>query len=83
MTAGFSLGELAALAYAGAGSFAEIFQLVTKRGALMQQAAEEQPTAMVAALKLSAEDVEALRRVRERLSRQFQLPGPGFLLRSR
>lgn len=60
MTAGFSLGELAALAYAGAGSFAEIFQLVTKRGALMQQAAEKQPTAMVAALKLSAEDVEKL-----------------------
>ena len=60
MAAGFSLGELAALAYAGAGDFADMFRLVCKRGALMQQAAEEQPTAMVAALKLSAEDVEKL-----------------------
>lgn len=60
MAAGFSLGELAALAYAGAGNFADLFRLVCKRGALMQQAAEEQPTAMVAALKLSAEEVEQL-----------------------
>ena len=60
MTAGFSLGELAALCYAGAGTFADLFKLVTQRGALMQQAAEEQPTAMVAALKLSAEKVEEI-----------------------
>ena len=60
MAAGFSLGELAALAYAGAGEFADMLRLVSKRGALMQHAAEEQPTAMVAALKLSAEDVERI-----------------------
>lgn len=60
VVAGFSLGELAALAYAGAGDFATLFQLVSARGALMQEAAEKQPTAMVAALKLPAEKVEEL-----------------------
>ncbi len=60
MTAGFSLGELAALAYAGAADFADMFNLVCKRGALMQEAAEAQPTAMAAVLKLAAEDVEKI-----------------------
>ncbi len=60
MTAGFSLGELAALTYAGGADFATGFSLVCRRGQLMQQAAEAQPTAMVAALRLSNEQVEAL-----------------------
>lgn len=60
VAAGFSLGELAALAYAGASDFGTLFKLVTERGALMQDAAEKQPTAMVAALKLPAEKVEEL-----------------------
>lgn len=57
VTAGFSLGELVALTYAGAADFDDMFRLVCKRGELMQQAAEEPPTAMVATLKLPAETV--------------------------
>lgn len=60
MAAGFSLGELAALGYAGVADFAAMFDLVCTRGALMQEAAEEQPTAMAAVLKLAAEDVERI-----------------------
>ena len=60
MTAGFSLGELSALAYAGAADFDAVFALVCKRGALMQRAAEQQPTAMAAVLKLTGEQVETL-----------------------
>lgn len=60
VAAGFSLGELAALCFAGAGDFSDMFRLVIKRGALMQEAAEAQPTAMVAALKLSSEEVEKI-----------------------
>lgn len=59
-TAGFSLGEIAALAYAGAYTPAEGFQIVTQRGLYMQQASEEQETAMVAVLKLDNETIERL-----------------------
>ena len=45
MTAGFSLGEVAALTYSGAVTLEEGFEIVTKRGELMQQAAEENPAA--------------------------------------
>ena len=58
MTAGFSLGELAALTYSGAVDFESGFRLVVKRGTLMQQASEEQDTAMAAVLKLDPEKVE-------------------------
>ena len=58
MTAGFSLGEIAALTYSGAVDLATGFHLVCRRGELMQEAAEAQPTAMAAVLKLSNEDVE-------------------------
>lgn len=60
MTAGFSLGEVAALAYAGAFPVEEGFRIVTERGALMQAAAESRETAMDAVLKLSDEKVEEL-----------------------
>lgn len=60
VAAGFSLGELAALAYAGAADFGAMFQLVCARGVLMQDAAEAQPTAMAAVLKLSADEVEKI-----------------------
>ena len=60
MAAGFSLGEIGALTYTGAVDFATGFHLVCRRGELMQAAAEEQPTAMAAVLKLSNEDVEKL-----------------------
>jgi len=55
--AGFSLGEIAALAYAGAYSHIDGFRLVTKRGELMSEAAEEADTSMTAVLKLDADTV--------------------------
>ena len=55
--AGFSLGEIAALAYAGVFSHADGFRIVTERGRLMQEAAEAADTAMCAVVKLGAETV--------------------------
>ena len=60
VAAGFSLGELAALTYAGAADLEAGFRLVCRRGLLMQEAAEVQPTAMVAVLRLEPTAVEAL-----------------------
>ena len=57
---GFSLGEVAALTYAGVFSHAEGFRLVTKRAELMQRAAEQSKGGMAAILKLSNGDVEQL-----------------------
>lgn len=56
--AGFSLGELSALTYAGAMSADTGLRLVMKRGALMQEASETQKTSMVAVVKLPNEEVE-------------------------
>lgn len=58
MAAGFSLGEIAALTYTQAVNFADGFHLVSRRGELMQEAAEAQPTAMAAVLRLSNQAVE-------------------------
>ena len=58
--AGFSLGEVSALAASGAVDLAEGFRLVTLRGELMQEEAGKTEGAMAAILKLSAGDVEAL-----------------------
>ena len=58
--AGFSLGEVAALAYAGAFTPEDGFDFVCKRAQAMQQAAEENPGAMAAVLKLPHEKVEEL-----------------------
>ena len=58
--AGFSLGEIAALAFAGALSDEEAFKLVCKRGELMDKAAKENPGAMVAVLKITPEQVEEI-----------------------
>ena len=55
--AGFSLGELAALAFSGAYSYEDGFKLVTKRGQLMDGAAACEDTAMCAVLKLDRETV--------------------------
>ena len=57
---GFSLGEVAALTYAGAFSHADGFRLVCKRAELMQRAAEQTSGGMAAVLKLTNEQVEAL-----------------------
>ena len=58
--AGFSLGELAALTYAGAFTPEQGFGLVQQRAALMQAAAEAHPGKMAAVLKLSFEKVDDL-----------------------
>lgn len=58
--AGFSLGELAALTFAGAFPLSEGLRLVCRRGAVMQDAAEKNPGAMAAVMKLEDARVEAL-----------------------
>ena len=58
--AGFSLGEIAALAFSGILSDEEAFRLVCKRGELMDKAAKENPGAMAAVMKLSPEKIEEI-----------------------
>ena len=58
--AGFSLGEIAALSFAGVFSPEEGFGFVCRRGRAMQKAGEENPGAMAAVLKLSNQQVEEL-----------------------
>lgn len=58
--AGFSLGEVAALSFAGVFPGEEGFGFVCKRAEAMQKAAEENPGAMAAVLKLKNERVEAI-----------------------
>jgi [acyl-carrier-protein] S-malonyltransferase len=60
MTAGFSLGELAALTYSGAVDDRTGFRLVCRRGMLMQKASEESDAAMLAVLRLEDVDVVSL-----------------------
>ncbi len=58
--AGFSLGEIAALAFSKTLSDEEAFKLVCKRGELMDKAANENPGAMAAVMKLPAEKIEEI-----------------------
>lgn len=60
MTAGFSLGELAALTFSGVVSLASGFGLVVRRGELMQADAEKQATTMAAVVKMETAALEAL-----------------------
>jgi len=61
MVAGFSLGEVAALTFAGAFESDKAgFEFVCKRAKAMQNAAEENSGAMAAVLKLSNEQVEKI-----------------------
>ncbi len=60
MAAGFSLGEIAALAFTGAVSIEDGFRLAALRGRLMQEDAESRGGAMAAVLKLDAGTVEGL-----------------------
>jgi len=62
MGAGFSLGEYAALACAGVLSFQAAMELVIKRAAWMQEAAERQKGGMAAVLGKNAEEVDAIAR---------------------
>lgn len=58
--AGFSLGEVAALTFAGALDTRAGFELVCERAALMAAAAERHPGGMRAVIKLDAAQVENL-----------------------
>ncbi len=58
--AGFSLGEIAAIAFAGMLSYDDAFRLVCKRAEVMDQAANEQKGAMAAVMKLTPAAVEAI-----------------------
>ena len=58
--AGFSLGEIAALAFGGMLSDEEAFKLVCRRGELMDKAAKENPGAMLAVMKLPADKIEEI-----------------------
>ena len=60
MTAGYSLGELAALTYAGAMTVEEGTRVVSERGRLMQIASEAHETGMAAVLKLQDDKVEEI-----------------------
>ena len=60
MLAGFSLGELAALAFSGAVSYEDGFRLVCRRAELMQKASETVDAGMAAVLKLSDAEVTGL-----------------------
>ena len=58
--AGFSLGEIAALAYGGVMSYEDAAQLICKRAAYMHEAAEKNKGGMAAVLKLPTAEVEAI-----------------------
>ncbi len=58
--AGFSLGEIAALAYSGILTDEAAFKLVCVRGELMDMAARENPGAMAAVMKLPPQTVEQI-----------------------
>ena len=58
--AGFSLGEIAALAFGGMLSDEEAFRLVCRRGELMDKAAKSNPGAMLAVMKLGADVIEEI-----------------------
>ena len=59
-TAGLSLGEYTALAFAGVLSFADGLKLVKTRGEAMQAASDATPSGMVSVLLLPVEKVEEL-----------------------
>lgn len=75
-TAGFSLGEIAALAYSGAYSYADGFKIVCARGKLMNEAAEGAETAMCAVLKLDSKTIADIASKFEKLyAVNFNSPG--------
>ena len=58
--AGFSLGEVAALTFSGVMNREEGFELVVQRGRLMNDAAQANPGAMAAVMRLTPEQVTDL-----------------------
>ena len=60
VSAGFSLGEVTAAVFAGIVDEKSGFELVCRRGELMQRAAEQFDTSMAAVVRLSNEQVESI-----------------------
>jgi len=74
--AGFSLGEIAALAFADVYSLTDGFRIVCERGRQMQAAAEAADTAMCAVVKLDADTVDSTAKEFEQLyAVNFNCPG--------
>lgn len=74
MVAGHSLGELTALAAAGAMDFPDALRLVRERGRLMKLAGERSPGSMAAVLKMDDREVEkACREASEQTGRAVQI----------
>jgi len=74
MVAGHSLGELTALAAAGAMTFADGLRLVRERGRLMKLAGEQSPGGMAAVLKMDDAEVEkACREAAEETGKAVQV----------
>ena len=59
--AGFSLGEISAIAFSQMMTYEDAFKLVCKRGELMNDAAQKNKGAMLAVMKLTPEQVEEIR----------------------
>jgi len=60
LIAGFSLGEIPALAFGGYMSYEDAFRFVCKRAEYMDKAAQRHKGAMIAVLKLTEAEVEAI-----------------------
>lgn len=74
-TAGFSLGEIAALAYSKAYSYEDGFKIVINRGSLMQSSGGEN-TAMAAVLRLDRDNVINMAKKYEKLyAVNYNCPG--------
>ncbi len=75
-TAGFSLGEAAALAFSGAMDFKEAFAAVCSRAQFMQQAAQKNSGSMAAVLGVPAEKItEICARLGDVFPVNFNCPG--------
>lgn len=74
--AGFSLGEIPALAFGGILSLKQAYELACIRAKLMQESAEQNKGAMLAVLKLSADEVkDVCRGLPEAFAVNYNCPG--------
>ena len=74
--AGFSLGEITALAYAGSYSHLDGFKIVSRRGELMRDAAQGLSTSMCAVVKLDSEAIaDAASEFEKLYAVNFNCPG--------
>lgn len=74
--AGFSLGEIAALAFAGAFSHENAFRLVAARAGFMHEASQNTAGAMAAVLKLGEEQIfDLCSRIKNVYPANFNSPG--------